>query len=95
MSSKDFIALFLGIAFFVGAVAFFMLVIGMIGCEDDGCTQEDTRCEKNVLQVCNADNNWDAWMDCGELENEDGTMDWVCCELDEGAECVRQNECVQ
>lgn len=91
MSSKDFIALFLGIAFFVGAVAFFMLVIGMIGCEDDGCTQEDTRCEKNVLQVCNADNNWDAWMDCGELE----PGQWTCCEVDGEAECLPLDECVQ
>lgn len=95
MSSKDFIAMFLGVVFFVGAVAFFMLVVGLIGCESDGCTKEDTRCEKQILQVCNEDNNWDKhWMDCSELENEDGTKDWVCCEnTDAGAACRPQDEC--
>lgn len=46
----------------------FGLFVLCIACKDsDGCTVGDMRCEENKVEICNADTEWDMFMDCDQL----------------------------
>lgn len=88
LTERDFKLALIGIAFTVAAfVAFFWL----LGCDEptDGCMPKETRCEGPTLQVCSEDQQWFDWMKCTDLEPDE----WVCCDVDGGAECLKVEEC--
>ena len=73
-------------------IIFLMLVC----CEEepDNCEPESSRCleEKDngkiieIVQVCNADRNWEEALNCTEI-------DWRCCAVDGGMICLPGDEC--
>lgn len=69
------------------------------GCDDDenvddGCVPEATRCNNNMVEVCNTQKNWELEMDCAEIEDFDPNLNWKCC-LDplEGFHLCLPDEC--
>ena len=63
-------------AIVIGVLAAIALM--MQGCTHDGCTPEETRCDGNVVQLCDSDEDWNDVMDCVALRNYPGE-DYVCC----------------
>lgn len=80
-------ATLIGVAMCVAAV---FILWALVGCDDsDGCTVEETRCEGSVSQICNADQNWEAIVDCLTLE----PGEWACCVREGIEECNLVEEC--
>lgn len=57
---------------------FVILVCALLcGCSTV-CKVEETRCNKNVAEVCDANGQWQKIMSCDEVEG--GDEPWSCCE---------------
>lgn len=52
------------------------VAVAVAGCSD-GCESNETRCSGTLVEVCNADQNWELIVDCKEVD--DGS--WSCCEV--------------
>jgi len=74
------------------AIAFLYLVYSP-GCDDpDGCEFNEIRCNGSVLEICDRRENWNAWGDCEDIVNVDGSDEpWVCCEQE--LLCLPESEC--
>lgn len=72
-------------------VALAFVLTSVCGC-DDGCKHLDTRCRGNVIEICDADNNWRFVENCEALEPYEGE---VCCweEQLEVHLCLLPDEC--
>jgi len=47
-----------------------LILLLCLGCGDDWlvvCSAGDMRCEGNVAQMCNADEDWENWQNCGSV----------------------------
>lgn len=83
------------------AIFFIVLFVVLIGgiwllsnvsCEDpDGCELNDIRCNENILEVCDSDENWREYTDCSAVITIGESARWVCCDLFEL--CVPESEC--
>jgi hypothetical protein len=66
-------------------VAALVLLVYGSGCTEDVCEEADTRCDGDVLEICDSDGNWVTNMDCGKLLTPD-QVGWKCCVGDEAGE---------
>jgi hypothetical protein len=57
--------------------------------KNDGCTPETTRCHGDILQICNADNNWELVATCPDFE----PGDWACCPIGGEFACAKVEDC--
>ena len=60
------------------------------------CPTYETRCRRNVVEICDASETWQVVMDCDTVEGE-GTP-WQCCPVDEPGlgiihSCLPQGSC--
>lgn len=68
-------------------------------CACSECDPKATRCNGNVVQICDADEQWAKVMDCSEVYDHEG-VEWACCWFttpdfgDAGAHtCLPADEC--
>jgi len=87
---RDYKLLLIGVLFTI--VAFFIF-FWLVSCDEetDGCEPEDARCIGSVLEICNADQNWETVVNC--LDFEPG--EWACCVRDGEIGCNLVEECNQ
>lgn len=88
LTNRDFKLALIGVIFTLAALAVFFLIISCEP-ENDGCEPEETRCEGPTLQICNADQNWQAVMSCLDLE----PGEWACCASKGEIGCWKVEEC--
>ena len=59
-----------------------ILVIGFFvlfsGCHD-GCEPEETKCDGDMVMVCNSAADWEQEADCSEIEDFGVGIEWTCC----------------
>jgi gamma-glutamylcyclotransferase (GGCT)/AIG2-like uncharacterized protein YtfP len=65
----------------------------LLGCDEQECSEDELRCNKSELEICNGDRDWEVWGDCADIVNIDGSDEkWVCCETE--AFCTLESECL-
>jgi hypothetical protein len=77
--------------FLIGLIGL-VLMVQCVACHD-GCKKEETKCDGTKVMICNASEDWELVMDCGEIEPVE--MDWTCCYMDVIDEyaCLPVEEC--
>lgn len=76
------------ISFFIVCV---LATFSLFGCdpETDGCEPEEARCRGSILEICNADQNWEDVINCLDFEPDE----WACCASDGEIGCWKVEEC--
>lgn len=82
--------LFIGLIFFIAILVVAFLTLASCD-ESDDCKTEEVRCNKTVLEICNADTYWEEVMDCAAFEPGRGEL--VCCDVGGEAMCSLSAEC--
>lgn len=49
------------------------------GCQHDGCEPEETKCDGDLVMVCNSEKDWEREADCSEVEDFGAETNWICC----------------
>jgi hypothetical protein len=71
-----------------------LIALFTYGCHD-GCEPEATRCNGDVVEICNADEDWEKEADCSEIDDFGLDLDWTCCvdPADGLHSCLPADEC--
>jgi len=83
---------FIFLGFILLACAAVFLLMYLTGCSE--CTPSEVRCQGDVLEICDGDEQWFESQDCSEILSEGGAA-WMCCQsVDAGEpECLPSEDC--
>ena len=69
-----------------------LLFLAITGCENE-CQPEEMRCRDNVVELCDANGDWQTVDDCNTTEPAE--LNWMCCEEDGTLACIPADYCTE